>query len=178
MERILKRPNCPQEKTRLYSTITSHRRSVFFLILEEGMEPCLEGWEGEAGLVHAYALVGAPGAVPHHPHVLLVGGVQGTRHHLALHVLVVHVTLHVKYLYDNSCKNWIWGRTGYQTVFNEPGICQLSNSVLQFKDKMPKIWNKYSQKRKIRASVPISTFMWLWANYIFPRGVCLFCWRK
>ncbi len=43
---------------------------------------------------------------------------------------------------------------------------------------MPKIWKKYSQKRNIRASIPISTFMCLWANYIFPRGVCLFCWRK
>ncbi len=46
------------------------------------------------------------------------------------------------------------------------------------KDKMPKIWNKYSQKKNIGASVPMSTFMCLWANYIFPRWVCLFCWRK
>ncbi len=53
------------------------------------------------------------------------------------------------------------------------------------KDKMPKIetlklkiWNKYSQKRNIGVSVPIFTFMCLWANYIFPRWVCLFCWRK
>ncbi len=46
------------------------------------------------------------------------------------------------------------------------------------KDKMPKIWNKYSQKRNIGASDPIFTFMCLWANYIFPRWVCLFCWRK
>ncbi len=49
---------------------------------------------------------------------------------------------------------------------------------LHCKDKMPKVWNKYSQKRNIGASVPISTFMCLWANYIFPRRVCLFCWRK
>ncbi len=43
---------------------------------------------------------------------------------------------------------------------------------------MPKIRNKYSQKRNFGASVPISTFMNLWANYILPRWVCLFCWRK
>ncbi len=38
--------------------------------------------------------------------------------------------------------------------------------------------NKYSQKKNIRVSVPISTFMRLWVIYIFPRSVCLFCWRK
>jgi hypothetical protein len=43
---------------------------------------------------------------------------------------------------------------------------------------MPKIWNKYSQKRNIGASVSISIFMCLWANYIFPQWVCLFCGRK
>ncbi len=46
------------------------------------------------------------------------------------------------------------------------------------KDKIPKFRNKYSHKRNIGASVPISTFMFLWVIYIFPQSVCLFCWRK
>ncbi len=46
------------------------------------------------------------------------------------------------------------------------------------KDKIPKFRNKYSPKRNMGVSVPISTFMRLWVIYIFPRLVCLFCWRK
>ncbi len=57
-------------------------------------------------------------------------------------------------------------------------LCDPLNHSLHCKEKMPKIWNKYSQKRSIGASVPISPFMCLWANFIFPRWVCLFCWRK
>ncbi len=46
------------------------------------------------------------------------------------------------------------------------------------KDTIPKIRNKYSQKSKCSSSVPISTSMFLWAIYIFPYSVYLFCCRK
>jgi hypothetical protein len=49
---------------------------------------------------------------------------------------------------------------------------------LHWKDKIPKFWNKYSQKRNIGVSVPVSTYVRLWAIYIFPPSVCLICWRK
>ncbi len=48
------------------------------------------------------------------------------------------------------------------------------------KDAIPKIRNKYSQKRNCGRglSVLISTCMCLWAIYVFPRRVWLFCYRK
>jgi hypothetical protein len=56
--------------------------------------------------------------------------------------------------------------------------CLCTLALLHCKDKIPKFRNKYSQKRNIRVSVSISTFMRLWAIYIFPQSVSLFCWRK
>ncbi len=56
--------------------------------------------------------------------------------------------------------------------------CPDDRTPLKCKDKIPKFRNKYSQKRNIGVSVPISTFRGLWAIYIFPPSVCLFCWRK
>jgi hypothetical protein len=53
-----------------------------------------------------------------------------------------------------------------------------AHQYLHCKDKIPKFRNKYSQKRNIGVSVPISTFMRLWVVYIFPPWICLFCWRK
>ncbi len=51
-------------------------------------------------------------------------------------------------------------------------------SVLHCKDTIPKIRNKYSQKRNCAATFPIPTFKFLWAIYKFPWSVCLLCCRK
>ncbi len=51
-------------------------------------------------------------------------------------------------------------------------------AFLHCKDKIPKIRNKFSQKRNCGASVPILTFMCLWAIYLFPPSVCPTCCRK
>jgi hypothetical protein len=54
-------------------------------------------------------------------------------------------------------------------------LCLLA---IHCKDSIPKIRNTYFQKRNCSATVPVSTFMCLWAIYIFPRSICLFCCRK
>ncbi len=54
----------------------------------------------------------------------------------------------------------------------------MQNFSLHCKEQTPKIRNKYSKKRNCAATGPISTFMCLWAIYIFPQWICLFGCRK
>ncbi len=77
------------------------------------------------------------------------------------------------------------GYRNYQRVFY--GSCRKSACCSYFDpftislhctEPIPKIRNKYSQKRNCAARVLISTFMCLWAIYIFPQSKCLFGCRK
>ncbi len=54
--------------------------------------------------------------------------------------------------------SWRAGFTIIQPMSTFPNWFVVWVPTVHCKDKMPKIWNKYSQKRNIGASVPISTF--------------------
>jgi hypothetical protein len=77
-----------------------------------------------------------------------------------------------------------WGSTKTTPFFvrycipNFWSIKMLLMTLPYCKDTIPKIRNKYSEKRNSVDSVPISTFMDLWAICIFQRSACLFCCRK
>ena len=58
---------------------------------------------------------------------------------------------------------------------SEVSATLLAHSI-SLQEPIRKIWNKYFQKRNCAATVPISTFMCLWAIYIFPWSIC--CCRK
>ncbi len=85
-------------------------------------------------------------------------------------------------MYDESCKELPGlSRAAEQWATNVTATITHSKTSLTLvhcKDTIPKIWNKYSQRRNRAPSVLISSFMCLWAIYIFPGMVRIFCCRR
>jgi hypothetical protein len=72
-----------------------------------------------------------------------------------------------------------------QQRLNSQRLLQIFDSELYYignlphcKERIPKIRNKYSQKRNFGATARISTFMYLGAIYKFPQSICFSCCRK
>ncbi len=92
-------------------------------------------------------------------------------------------------LEEASCCCSLWSSSQTLPAESSPSSGRTENIVgnsfgcslvvgLNCKDTIPEIRNKYSQGRNCAATVPIPAFMFLWAIYVFPLSVCLFCCRK
>ncbi len=84
-------------------------------------------------------------------------------------------TLHARVDPLTQCQSWLYPPGQALRIW--PLTAWYFSDARQRK-KNPKMGNKYSQKRNCATTVPISTFMFLWAFYISPRSISLFCCRE
>ncbi len=106
---------------------------------------------------------------------------------IKLHICILY-GLNIKPNKQNGkWKNTIFFRTylRYSEKLKKEGLLSQCFEIfrhnlkgLHCKEPIPKIRNKYLQKRNCAAPVPIFPFMRLWAIHIFPRPILLFCCRK
>ncbi len=73
----------------------------------------------------------------------------------------------------NPYKNWFWNSVKY---FEQ--MSSTANINVWFPFMYSQKWNSYFQNRIIMFCLPVPTLVYLWAIYIFPGSVCLFCCRE
>jgi hypothetical protein len=83
-----------------------------------------------------------------------------------------------KFWMDIRNKFFMYDSPAFSAYKKETFLSSMMTLHLDWKVPIPKIRNKYSQKRNCVATVPIYTFMCLWAICIFLRSICLLCCRK